>query len=119
MKRPKTYEVNTHRLLVGYLSKMVAEINDINSVISPLRTEQEKEQIKMKAQVQAKAEKDAASEAKAKAAEAKVKAKETAFIEAKAVLARAAAKARTDESEAKELLEAKKLLGIKETENEV
>jgi len=119
MKPPTTYEVNTPRQLVLYLTKLVGEVNDNSLALIPLKEQAAEVEATTRAQKQAKTEAQSKVEAKAQA-------KADKFAEAKRIVAAAEARLKAKEqakanakTEAKELLEARKLLGIKETENEM
>lgn len=110
MQTPKTYEVNTPRLLVKYLSGLVAQVNANTALLSPQKAKVEKAQAKSDAKEKAKLEARARAEFKAQA-------KENAIAEAKAIVAAAEAMARAEaklkkqvEIEAARLEAAKKLL---------
>lgn len=112
MKAPTTYEVNTPRLIVKYLTKLVGEVNDNSAVLSDLKDKREKEQLRVEAK------KRTALEAKSKA-EAKALTKANALAAAKRIIAEAEAKVKAKEQaklqaklEEENLRKARKLLGI-------
>jgi hypothetical protein len=110
MDTPKTYEVNTPRLIVKFLTKIVKEINDINKVITPLKEQLAVEVGKQIAAETAKREKEAIAKAKAQKL---VQAKEDAanrIAAAKAMIAKVEAKKQAEKDEAKALADAKALL---------
>lgn len=116
MKPPTTYEVNTPRLIVKYLAKLVGEVNDINTVIAPLREQREKAEIESQAKETVKrAAAQAKAEAKSKT-EIAAQAKAQKIANAKALIAQVEAVEQAEKDKSEALAAAKKLLGIKETE---
>jgi len=117
LKPPKTYEVNTSRLIVKFLATMVKEINDINTVIAPLREQLKAAEIKGQAKkAEEKARAKAKVEAKSKTT-AVAEAKARKIAEAKTLIAQATAAEQAEKDKAEALAAAKKLIG-KENPNE-
>ena len=118
MKPPTTYEVNTPRLVVKYLTKMVAEVNDIIEVTAPLREQHKKAEIESRAREAAKRAAEQAKAAARSEVEVADKSKARKLAEAKALIAKVEAARQAEKDGERALADAKKLLGIKETTNE-